>query len=52
MVNHVGKFTPNLADVSQPLRDLLKKDIDWTWEQPQEKAFQDIKKLLSSAPVL
>ena len=52
MVNHVAKFAPNLAEVSKPLRDLLKKDSDWIWEDPQEKSFQEIKKLLSSAPVL
>ena len=52
MVNHVGKFAPNLAEVTKPLRDLLKKETDWTWDQPQEQAFQKVKQLLSSAPIL
>ena len=53
MVNHVAKFAgPNLADKTRALRDLLKKENDWTWDAPQEEAFQYIKKQLSSAPVL
>ena len=52
MVNHVGKFTPNLAEVTQPLRELLKKDIDWTWGQKQQTAFETVKRLLSTAPTL
>ena len=52
MVNHVGKFTPNLAEVTQPLRELLKKDNEWTWGQTQQTAFETVKRLLSSAPTL
>ncbi|KAK7111283.1 hypothetical protein V1264_010944 [Littorina saxatilis] len=52
MVNHVGKFAPKLAETTKPLRDLLKKENDWTWEVAQEQAFQTLKKQLSSAPVL
>ena len=28
MTNYVGKFIPNLAKVTKPLRELLKKEID------------------------
>ena len=28
MINYVGKFIPNLAKITKPLRELLKKDID------------------------
>lgn len=52
MVNHVAKFIQNLAEVTKPLRDLLKKESDWIWGQVQEEAFDQIKKLLSSTPVL
>ena len=52
MVNHLGKFTPNLADITQPLRELLKKDNDWTWGPDQETAFKNVKRLLSTAPTL
>lgn len=53
MLNHVSKFAgTHLADISRPLRDLLKKDSAWIWDNMHEKAFQDIKTRLSSAPVL
>ena len=52
MVNHVAKFAPNLAEVTKPLRDLLKKENDWVWGPDQEEAFKKLKTLLSTAPVL
>ena len=52
MVNHIGKFAPNLADTTKPLRDLLKKENSWTWDTQEETAFQTFKKQLSAAPVL
>ena len=53
MINHIGKFAPNLAETTKPLTDLLKKkEISWTWDEPQEKAFQTLKQQLSTAPVL
>ena len=52
MVNQVGKFASHMADTTKPLRDLFKKETDWIWEERQEKAFQSVKKQLSSTPVL
>ena len=52
MVNHLGKFIPNLADLSDPLRQLLRKDSVWVWAEPQQKAFVQIKQALLSPTVL
>lgn len=52
IVNHIGKFAPNLAETTKPLQDLLKKEVSWIWDDPQEKAFQKLKKQLSTASVL
>ena len=52
MVNHTGSFTPNLADTTKPLHDLLKKENSWTWATRQDTAFQTLKKQLSTTPVL
>ena len=30
-VNQLVKFVPNLAEKSKPLRDVLRKDVSWTW---------------------
>ena len=39
MANQLGKFTPNLAELTQPLRELLSKSRKWIWGPPQSKAF-------------
>nr|XP_049586080.1 uncharacterized protein K02A2.6-like [Syngnathus scovelli]XP_049586090.1 uncharacterized protein K02A2.6-like [Syngnathus scovelli]XP_049586092.1 uncharacterized protein K02A2.6-like [Syngnathus scovelli]XP_049586103.1 uncharacterized protein K02A2.6-like [Syngnathus scovelli] len=52
MVNHLGKFLPHLADKTKPLRDLLKKTNMWTWGLQQQKAFEEIKKELTTPPIL
>ena len=49
MVNHLGKCIPNLADLSDPLRPLLRKD---SLGEPQQKAFEQIKQALVSPTVL
>ena len=35
MANQLGKFSSNLATVTQPLRDLLLKSQQWTWGPSQ-----------------
>ena len=52
MVNQLGKFTPVIAECSQPLRELLVKNRTWTWGPSQAKAFQDIKEALTKPQVL
>ena len=52
MVNQLGKFSPQLADKTKPLRDLLSLKNEWIWEDSQDKAFKEIKEMLSTAPVL
>ena len=52
MANHLGKFTPNLAQLSQPLRELLSKKNSWVWGPAQEVAFNQIKADLTQPTVL
>jgi lipid A disaccharide synthetase len=53
-VNYLGKFIPNLATITKPIRSLLKKQIEFQWSFEQQKAFQDIKDTLTKdeGPVL
>ena len=46
------QFAPNLADNTKPLRDLLVKGNQWVWGEPQQKAFSQIKEMLTTSPVL
>ncbi|XP_063077523.1 uncharacterized protein K02A2.6-like [Engraulis encrasicolus] len=52
MVNYVGKFSPRIAQLTQPLRDLLKSDTDWVWGSAQQRAFDELRRELSSPTVL
>ncbi|KAG6452887.1 hypothetical protein O3G_MSEX007851 [Manduca sexta] len=46
------RFIKGYSLIATPLSDLLKKDNDWTWRDPQVKAFKHIKRLLSERPLL
>ena len=52
MVNQLGKFTSNLAHLTQPLRALLSKGTDWMWGPDQRKAFTHVKEELSKPTTL
>ena len=52
MVNQLGKFIPGLADLNEPLRQLLRKDSAWYWGASQQRAFQQLKDTLVSSEVL
>jgi len=52
MVNQLGKFTPNLAEFTQPLRELLSKSNAWVWGPVQSKAFSQVKQELAKPATL
>lgn len=45
------KFASHLTNIIKALSNLLQKERFWTWDAPQERAFQSLKMQLSSAPV-
>ena len=47
MAQYLSRFSPNLAEVSEPLRDLLSRKNVWRWEECHTNAFENVKKLLS-----
>ena len=52
LAQYLGKFLPHLSDITKQLRDLTRKDSEWTWDQAQRNALESLKKAVSSAPVL
>ena len=52
MVNQLGKFTPILAQITQPLRELLTKSHNWSWGPLQSKSFDLEKEELSKLTTL
>jgi hypothetical protein len=52
IITYVSKFIPNVAELTAPLRLLLKKDQEWKWGPDQNQSFDNIKKSLTSSPIL
>ena len=52
MVNYYNSFIPNLSTITEPLHALLRKDAVWKWTAECDGAFQRLKEILSSEPVL
>ena len=52
MTNYLCKFVPNYSEVTAPLRLLLQNDVEWSFDQPQIKAIEDLKRIITSEPVL
>ena len=48
MVQYCGRFIPQLADISAPLRALTHKDAKWTWGSKQKQAFDTLKQVLTT----
>ena len=49
MVTYMGNFIPHLSHHTEPLRQLLKKDVTFYWDDQLTRSFQEIKHLLKKA---
>ena len=52
IVNYLGRYTPNLSSILQPIHDLIKSDVEPVCDSPQQKAFDNVKQLFSSEAIL
>ena len=52
MTQYLSKFLPQLSAVSNPLRQLERKDTEWNWSEIHDEAVTKIKNLICKAPVL
>ena len=52
MLNYLAKFIPNFAEVTAPLRVLLKKDVVFKLQKSQLDVIEKLKTLITSAPIL
>ena len=46
------RFSPVLSKLSEPLRRLCKSGVEWAWESEQQNAFEAIKQVITTLPVL
>ena len=52
MVNQLGKFSSKIAEIRQPLRELMNTKKAWIWGPAQEEAFLQLKEELIKPTVL
>jgi hypothetical protein len=50
--NFYRVFIPNFSDIVEPLINLTKKEIGFHWDEACNQAFETIKELLITAPIL
>jgi transposase InsO family protein len=51
-VNFYRRFIKDFSHHARPLFDLTKKGEEWSWKTAQQDAFEKLKALITSAPVL
>src|SRR3954468_14431492 len=52
LASYCRRFVENFSKVAKPLTELLKKDKKFLWTSKCEESFQELKRRLTSAPVL
>jgi hypothetical protein len=52
LAGYYRRFIPNFSKISKPITELLKEDTKYVWSKDCDEAFQTLKKLLTTSPVL
>ncbi|XP_030621125.1 uncharacterized protein K02A2.6-like [Chanos chanos] len=52
LVNYYHKLLPNLATTLHPLNTLLQTGVKWEWSEKCDRAFEEIKRLITSDELL
>lgn len=52
MVTFLAKFIPNMSQHTDPLRGLIRDDVAWQWRDEHQHAFDQLKTMLTEAPLL
>jgi hypothetical protein len=52
LAGYYRRFIPNSSKISKPITKLLKKGTKYVWSKECDEAFQTLKKLLTTTPVL
>lgn len=48
MLTYLSQYIPKFAEKAHTLRNLMKADTPWTWDQSYEKCYQDLKSLITT----
>jgi len=52
LANYYRRFIKDFAQIARPINVLTQKDEKWRWEKTQQKAFDGLKKIFTSRPIL
>ena len=52
LANYYRQFVKDFAKLARPLNNLTRKDEKWRWEKEQQKAFEQLKTVFTSQPLL
>jgi len=52
MISYLSKFLPKISTITEPLRELERKDHQWNWTKQHQECYEQIKRLICEAPVL
>jgi hypothetical protein len=52
MAGYYCRFIPDFLQISKPITELLKNNVKFNWMPECNKAFEKLKKFLTTAPVL
>jgi len=52
LANYYRHFVKDFAKVALPMNKLTRKDEKWKWEKEQQKAFEQLKEIFTSRPIL
>ena len=52
LANYYRRFIKDFAQVARPINMLTRKDVKWQWGVEQQKAFNKLKKVFTTKPIL
>ena len=52
MINYLSKFSARLSEIVEPIRELAKDKVPFSWGPKHQPAFIQMKKEIVSAPIL
>ena len=52
LANYYRRFIKDFTQVARPMNVLTRKGKKWQWEETQQKAFDKLKRVFTSKPVL
>jgi hypothetical protein len=52
LAGYYRRFIPNFSKIAKPLTELLKENVPYVWDDKTEAAFNNLKTLLTTEPLL